>query len=101
MTEFYCNAYDKNFVTLSCIHNAPEGSIPILPKVNQFSQLRIETEIFGSVLSSRHAKSAKILVYFILEDDTTDTFPGQIQFFFEHTVYLQDGSRMHYLAFVR
>jgi hypothetical protein len=101
LEEFYHNAYNKNFVVLSHIHNALEGSIPILPKVNQFSRLKIGTEIFGSVLSSRHAKSAKILAHFISDDNTTDTYPGQIQFFFEHTIYLQDGPRTHYLAFVR
>jgi hypothetical protein len=83
------------------VHNAPEHSIPVLPKVNQFSRLKIGTEIFGSVLSYRHAKSAKILAQFILNDDTIETFPGQVQFFFEHTVYLQEGPRTHYLAFVR
>ncbi|GBC02643.1 hypothetical protein RclHR1_04730004 [Rhizophagus clarus] len=77
LADFYHNAYDKNFVTLLYIHNASEGSISVLPK------------------------SAKILARFILDDDTTDTYPGQIQFFFEHTVYLQDGPKMHYLAFIR
>ncbi|PKY50989.1 hypothetical protein RhiirA4_467785, partial [Rhizophagus irregularis] len=101
LTEFYCNVYEKDFVALSHIHNASEHSIPVLPKVNQFSRLKIGTEIFGSILSYRHAKSAKILAQFILNDDTIETFPGQVQFFFEHTVYLQEGPRTHYLAFVR
>ncbi|GBC30749.2 hypothetical protein GLOIN_2v1786147 [Rhizophagus irregularis DAOM 181602=DAOM 197198] len=77
LTEFYCNVYEKDFVALSHIHNAPEHSIPVLPKVNQFSRLKIGMEIFGSVLSYRHAKSAKILAQFILNDDTIETFPGQ------------------------
>ncbi|CAG8710698.1 15054_t:CDS:2, partial [Rhizophagus irregularis] len=34
LTEFYCNVYEKDFVALSHIHNAPEHSIPVLPKVN-------------------------------------------------------------------
>ncbi len=101
LADFYSNAYDRNFVALSHIHNASEDSIPVLPQVNQFSRLRIGTEIFGSTLSSRHAKSAKILARFILSDDTTDTYPGQVQFFFEHTVDLKEGPKTHYLAFVR
>ncbi|CAB5328397.1 unnamed protein product [Rhizophagus irregularis] len=32
LTEFYCNVYEKDFVALSHIHNAPEHSIPVLPK---------------------------------------------------------------------
>ena len=102
LAEFYCNTYDKNCVTLSHIHDAPDGSIPILPKVNQHSRLRIGTEIFGSILSSRHAKSAKILARFISDvDNTVDTYPGQVQFYFEHVIYLPEGPRTHYLAFVR
>jgi len=101
LTDFYRNVYDKNFVTLSCIHNSSEDSIPVFPKVNQFSRLKIGTEIFGSLLSPQHAKSAKILAHFILDDDTTDRFPGQIQYFFEHTIYLPEGPRTFYLAFVK
>ncbi|CAB5385246.1 unnamed protein product [Rhizophagus irregularis] len=81
LTEFYCNTYGQNFTALSNIHYALEGSIPVLPQDSRFSRLRIGMEIFGSTLSSRHAKSAKILACFILSDDTTDTYPGQIQFF--------------------
>ncbi|CAB4474032.1 unnamed protein product [Rhizophagus irregularis] len=32
LTEFYCNTYGQNFTALSNIHNAPEGSIPVLPQ---------------------------------------------------------------------
>jgi hypothetical protein len=101
LADFYHNTYDKNFITLSHLHNASDESIPVLPKVNQFSRLKIGTEIFGSMLSSRHAKSAKILARFILSDNTSDTYPGQIQFFFEHTIWLPKGPKTHYLAFVR
>jgi len=101
LADFYCNTYDKNFVLHSQLHNASDGSIPILPKVNQFSRLKIGTEIFGSTLSSRHVKSAKILARFILNDNSSDVYPGQVQFFFEHTVWLPEGPKTHYLAFVR
>jgi len=52
LAEFYCNMYNENFVALSHIHDAPDGSIPVLPTIDQFSRLRIRTEIFGSTLSS-------------------------------------------------
>jgi hypothetical protein len=59
-------------------------------------------EVFGSTYSPRYIKSANILAQFILDDDnTTDIYPGQVQFFFEHTVQLSDGPVTHSLAFVR
>jgi hypothetical protein len=81
LANFYCNTYNKNFVILSHLHNAPDGSIPILPKINQYSRLKIGTEVFGSTLSSQYAKSAKILARFIDSDDTSDTYSDQVQFF--------------------
>ncbi|CAI2195524.1 15763_t:CDS:2, partial [Funneliformis geosporum] len=74
LAEFYCNAYNKEFVTLSRIHKTAESSIPVDPNVNQFSRLRIRTEIFGSTLSSRHAKLAKILAHFFIDDNTSDIY---------------------------
>ncbi|CAI2186088.1 1690_t:CDS:2, partial [Funneliformis geosporum] len=65
---------EEEFVTLSHIHKTAESSIPVDLNVNQFSRLRIETEIFGSTLSSRHAKSAKILAHFFIDDDTSDIY---------------------------
>ena len=102
MANFYHNTYKKDFIILSQIHNAPDSFIPINPNINQFSRLRIGTEIFGSTLSSRHIKSAKILARFFTSDndDISDIYPGQVQFFFEHTVYLPE-EKTHYLAFVR
>ncbi|CAG8722879.1 713_t:CDS:1, partial [Funneliformis mosseae] len=100
LAEFYCNIYNKEFVALLHIHNTLKDSIPVLPNIDQFDRLRIRTEIFGSTLSSRHTSSAKILARFILSDDTFDTYPGQIQFFFEHMVYLPEA-RTHHLAYVR
>ena len=102
LVEFYCNAYGRSFTSLSNIHTSSDDSIVVLPKVNQFSRLRIEAEVFGSTYSSRYIKSANILAQFILDDDnTTDIYPGQVQFFFEHTIQLSDGPATHSLAFVR
>ena len=100
LAEFYCNTYNKDFVTLLHIHKASESSIPVDPNVDQYSRLRIGTEVFGSKLSSRHVKSAKILARFFTDDDNSDIYPGQVQFFFEHTVRLPEV-KTHYLAFVR
>ena len=87
LVEYYNNAYDLSFVALSNIHISSSESIPVLPKVNQFGRLRLGAEVFGSTFSVRHLRSANILAQFILDDNnTTDTYPGQVQFFFEHTI---------------
>ena len=89
--EYYCNAYEYAFVTVSNIHTSLEDSIVILSKVNQFSRLRIGAEIFESTHSPRYIKSANILSQFVINNNTTDIYPGQVQFFFEHTIQLLEG----------
>src|SRR5437773_8037711 len=39
LVEYYCNAYEYAFATVSNIHTSSEDSIVILSKVNQFSKL--------------------------------------------------------------
>jgi hypothetical protein len=64
--------------------------------------LRIGAEVIGSKFSARHIRSANVLSQFVLDDgNTTDTYPGQVQFFFEHNIQLPNGNQKHYLAFVR
>jgi hypothetical protein len=100
LVEYYCNAYEYTFVTLSNIHTSSKDSIVVLPKVNQFSRLRVGAEVFGST-HSRYIKSANVLAQFVVDDYTTDIYPGQVQFFFEHTIQLPEGPATHSLAFVR
>ncbi|CAB4381100.1 unnamed protein product [Rhizophagus irregularis] len=76
-----------DFAALSDIHAAP-SAIPVLPKVNTYGQLKIGSEVFGSTYSKRHVTSAKILSQF-LHDNTKDTYPGIVQFYFEHMGLLQ------------
>ena len=99
--EYYCNAYENAFATVSNIHTSSEDSIVILSKVNQFSRLRVGAEVFGSTHSPRYIKSANVLSQFVIDDNTTDIYPGQVQFFFEHTIQLPEGPATHSLAFVR
>ena len=61
LVEYYCNAYEYTFVTLSNIHTSSEDSIVVLPKVNQFSRLRVGAEVFGSTHSPRYIKSANVI----------------------------------------
>jgi hypothetical protein len=102
LVEYYSNAYQRPFVALSNVHASSKEAIVVLPKVNQYSRLRIGAEVFGSISSPRYIKSANVLSQFILDDNnTTDIYPGQVQFFFEHTIYLSEGPVTHSLAFVR
>ncbi|PKY32170.1 hypothetical protein RhiirB3_450169 [Rhizophagus irregularis] len=103
LIEYYNSAYDNYFfISLSDIHNALPEAIGVLPKVTKFGRLRIGVEVIGSTFSARHIRSANVLSQFILDDNhTTDIYPGQVQFFFEHTIHLPEGSKTHCLAFVR
>ncbi|GBC36556.2 uncharacterized protein LOC110040724 [Rhizophagus irregularis DAOM 181602=DAOM 197198] len=99
LVEYYRNAYGKDFAALSDIHAAP-SAIPVLPKVNTYGRLKIGSEVFGSMYSKRHVTSAKILSQF-LHDNTKDTYPGIVQFYFEHIIHFPEGSVNHSLAFVK
>ncbi|PKC61562.1 hypothetical protein RhiirA1_398323 [Rhizophagus irregularis] len=103
LIEYYNSAYDNYFfISLSDIHNALPEAIGVLPKVTKFGRLRIGVEVIGSTFSARHIRSVNVLSQFILDDNhTTDIYPGQVQFFFEHTIHLPEGSKTHCLAFVR
>src|SRR5256886_2238297 len=83
LVKYYCNAYEYAFATVSNIHTSSEDSIVILSKVNQFSRLKVGAEVFGSTHSPRYIKSANVLSQFIIDNNTTDIYPGQVQFFFE------------------
>ena len=102
LVKYYQNAYDYSFVTLSNIHNSSPESKVVFPKVNYFGRLRIGAKVISSTFSARNTRSANILSQFVLDDEnTTDTYPGQVQFFFEHTIHLPEGETTHSLAFVR
>src|SRR5438067_6957196 len=82
LVEYYCNTYEYAFVTILNIYTSSEDSIIILSKVNQFSRLRVGAEVFGSTYSPRYIKSANLLSQFVIDDNTTDIYPGQVQFLF-------------------
>jgi len=72
-------------------------------KVTKYGRLRISAEYFGSILSKRHIRSSYILAHFIdrNDDNEIDTYPGQVQFYFEHIIHLPNGSLKHHLAYVK
>ena len=102
LVDYYHNAYSYPFVTLSNVHNSSTESIVILPKINQFEKLRLGAEIFRLTFSKWYIRLANILAQFILDDNITDTYLGQVQFFFEHSIVLpEEGLVTHYLTFIR
>ena len=71
--------------------------IAVLLKTNQFRRLRIRAEVIIEIY-----QIVQYMSQFILDDNnTTDTYPDQVQFFFKYIIYLPEGSKTYYLAFVR
>ncbi|CAG8637774.1 2242_t:CDS:2 [Funneliformis mosseae] len=100
LVEYYCNAYDRDFATLSDIHITSPNAIPVLLRVNIYGQLQFDSEVFRSLYSKRHVKSAKILFQF-LHNNTKDLYPEIVQFYFEHIMHLSEGSKKYLLVFVK
>ena len=64
--------------------------------------MQIGAEIFGSVMSGQHEKNATILAKWkAVNDESVDVYPGEVQYYFEHTLRLPGESRKHLLAYVK
>ena len=106
LIEYYNCAYPEyNFsrpLLDSSISNN-ENYVAVTGKVTKYGRLRIGAEYFGSILSKRHIRSSYILAHFIdrNDDNEIDTYPGQVQFYFEHIIHLPNGSLKHHLAYVK
>ncbi|CAG8704228.1 6108_t:CDS:1 [Funneliformis caledonium] len=82
LVEYYNNAYSNSFVFLSDIHNLLPGTIAVFSQINQFGRLRLRAEVYRLTYAKRHIRSVNVLSKFVLDDNMTNTYPGQIQFFF-------------------
>ena len=70
--------------------------------MNQYGRCQIGAEIFGSAVSARHIKSSFILAKFINRDGiSVNIYSRQIQYSFEHNIYLSFQNLTHKLTFVR
>lgn len=70
--------------------------------INQHARLQIGAEIFGSMISGRHEKNANIFAKWkATNDDSVDTYPGEVQYYFEHTLRFPEGTKTHLLAYVK
>ena len=101
LAEYYYNAYNKEFSSLKNIHTASSDVIPVFKRANIYGRLLLGSEVFGSSYSKRHIKSAKILAQFTHDNGDKDTYPGMVQFYFEHTVNFEGKEWQHSLAFVK
>ena len=107
LVDYYKAAYDSqlDFATIADISRNPEqsGRIVIRPQVNQYGRICIGAEVFGSAMAPRYLKNSYILAKFIHNNNSIEIFPGQVQYFFEHKVNVNQSkkARTHRLAFVR
>jgi hypothetical protein len=108
LVQYYNAAYDWEFVTIKdtvskVVNNVnPEDYIVVLPDVNQYGRIQIGTEFFGSTIAPRYQKNSHILAKFIQSDETIELYPGEVQFFFTHSITLPtSGLTTHSLAFVK
>ena len=100
LLDYYKGTYTEATFRKPFTEDTPD-SIIVLDKATQYGRCRISAEFFGSVIAPRHIKSSFILAKFINRDGSVDIYPGQIQYFFEHTINLSSQNRTHKLAFVR
>jgi hypothetical protein len=62
-------------------------------QINQHARIQIGAEIFGSMISGRHEKNATILAKWKAHnDESIDIYPGEVQFYFEHTLRFSEGT---------
>jgi hypothetical protein len=105
IVEFYNDTYEAyNFRKPADAIPEPEmlqNSVAVRVKMDKFGRCRIGSEVFGSVMSLRHEKSSFVLAKFVTSDNAVDCYPGQVQYYFTHTVDFSDGPSKHYLAYVR
>ncbi|GET65200.1 hypothetical protein GLOIN_2v1775288 [Rhizophagus irregularis DAOM 181602=DAOM 197198] len=100
MVAFYNASYIEMYKFRKPADEIIQDSITIRVKINQFGRCRIGSEVFGSAMSVRNTKSSYVLAKFITSDGKVDSYPGQIQYFFKHTVDLPNGQMEHNLAYI-
>jgi hypothetical protein len=100
LVEYYIATYESFEFRRPSIGGVPNAII-IRVKMNQFGRCRIGSEIFGSAVSFRYVKSSFVLARFVTDDGSVDCYPGQIQYFFTHTLDLPNGPAEHTLAYIR
>jgi hypothetical protein len=107
LVKYYNDTYNREFVSITDFASSDlslsnsHQKIIVSPNVTQFGRIQITTKTFGSAIAPRYQRSSHIMCKFIQNDKTVDIFPGQVQFYLEHTLLLPNGTRTHRLAFVK
>lgn len=102
LTDYYNDAYELQFVTIAeLLSTSSKDSIVVPNMIDQFGRVRVSAEVFGSAIAPRYLKNANVLAKFIQNNETTDLFPGQVQYYFEHTMRILGELKTHRLAFIR
>src|SRR5688572_18413309 len=101
LVKYYRRAYEDLSIEFRIPFEYGVYGIPVSSQAVQYGRLRISGELFGSVFSGRSANNSYILARFADKNNNIDTYPGQVQFYFQHTVKLPGGEKTHYLAYVR
>ncbi|GBC00626.1 hypothetical protein RclHR1_39100001, partial [Rhizophagus clarus] len=108
LDDFTSDKY-QNFIRLSLIEKdsayrtecSNNGTV-VNPRIIQYGRIRIGADIYGSVQAARHEKSSYILARFVHYDGSIDVYPGQVQFYFEHTIHLNSSRSLTFsLALVK
>ena len=102
--EVYGDDMDVKFVSITDLVKVglyDDSYRVIQPMINQCGRIRMAAEIFGSALAPQYNKNSYILAKFTQDNESTELFPGTIQFYFEHTLRLPNGEKTHRLAYVR
>ena len=93
LCEWYAILYEKSKKKILKYMNV---------RMNQYARLIIDSEIFGSKIGGRHANNSLIQAKWkAFGDDSSDIYPGEVQYYFEHILNFPDGSKKHQLAYVR
>jgi len=101
LVKYYEDTYVDSIFRKPFTADLP-NSIVVINKANQYGRCQIGAEIFGSAVSHRHIKSSFVLAKFINRDGMSiDTYPSQIQYFFEHSIHASSQNLTHKLAYVK
>src|SRR5437764_14924405 len=79
LVEYYDNSYDDYFISISSMSTSSINCNIVNSRIKQYGRLGVD--IYGSVQTARYEKSSYILVRFIQDDESIDTYAGQVQFF--------------------
>lgn len=110
LITYYNEAYNDmgvEFISMNDLierglqNDSTNRHIIVQPIINQCGRIRVAAEIFGSKSTPRYAKNSYILAKFIQDNNSIELFPGQVQYYFEHTLRLPSGECTHRLAYVK